>query len=128
MTRPDCRCRGRQQRRTLEPRHRALVLTAAYGGCRWGELAGLKQPDLDLLHLRLTPSRPSTSAAGERIIAPPETSAGRRVVNLPAGVVSALELHLDQFVKTNPRGSCSRPGPARRSPRTTSATDTGFSP
>lgn len=29
-------------------RYRALVLTAAYAGCRWGELAGLRQMNLDL--------------------------------------------------------------------------------
>ena len=32
----------------MEPRYRALVLTAAYAGCRWGELAGLRQRNVDL--------------------------------------------------------------------------------
>jgi integrase len=87
----------------IEPRYRALVLTAAYAGCRWGELAGLKQRNLDLLHLRLTVSEQAIElGSGERVVAPPKTSAGRRVVNLPAGVVAALELHLAEFVQTNP--------------------------
>jgi integrase len=34
---------------SIDPRYRVLVLTAAYTGLRFGELAGLKVDALDLL-------------------------------------------------------------------------------
>jgi len=36
----------------IDPRYRALVLVAAYGGLRWGELVGLRVKRVDLLHGR----------------------------------------------------------------------------
>ncbi len=36
--------------RAIEPRWRSLVLLAAYGGLRFGELIGLRRRDIDLLH------------------------------------------------------------------------------
>jgi integrase len=38
----------------VEPRYRALVLTAAYAGLRWGELAGLRRRRVNLLHATIT--------------------------------------------------------------------------
>jgi integrase len=38
----------------IDPRYRALVLVAAYGGLRWGELVGLRVKRVDLLHGRVT--------------------------------------------------------------------------
>jgi integrase len=32
----------------IDPRYRALVLVAAYGGLRWGELVGLRRQRVDL--------------------------------------------------------------------------------
>ena len=37
----------------IGPRYRALVLVAAYGGLRWGELVGLRVRRVDLLHGRV---------------------------------------------------------------------------
>ena len=37
----------------IGPRYRALVLVAAYGGLRWGELVGLRVKRVDLLHGRV---------------------------------------------------------------------------
>jgi len=38
----------------IDPRYRALVLVAAYGGLRWGELVGLRVKRVDQLHGRVT--------------------------------------------------------------------------
>ena len=38
----------------IAPRYRALVLVAAYGGLRWGELVGLRVKRVGLLHGRVT--------------------------------------------------------------------------
>ena len=87
----------------IDPRYRALVLTAAYAGCRWGELVGLRQKNLDLLHGTLTVAEQVVELAGghlERRV--PKTAAGRRVVHLPTGLVEELRSHLERFVVPHP--------------------------
>jgi integrase len=44
-----------------------LVLVAAYGGLRWGELAGLRVKRVDLLHGRVTVAEQVTEV-GHRFI------------------------------------------------------------
>jgi len=89
----------------IEPRYRALVVTAAYAGCRWGELAGLRQRNLDLLHRRLTVVEQVVELkGGELITREPKSLAGRRIVHLPAGLVAELEVHLTRFGVPNPDG------------------------
>jgi integrase len=78
-------------------RYRALVLTAAYTGCRWGELAGLKVHRLDLLRGRLEVVETLEEVAGHFTFGSPKTDASRRVVSLPRPVVSALRAHLAEF-------------------------------
>lgn len=88
---------------SIEARYRALVLTAAYAGCRWGELVGLKQRNLDLLHARLTVAEQVVELRGGQVLRrEPKTAAGRRIVHLPAGLVKELSAHLDRFVRTDP--------------------------
>ncbi|HUP86744.1 MAG TPA: site-specific integrase [Acidimicrobiales bacterium] len=89
----------------IDPRYRALVLTAAYAGCRWSELAGLKQKNLDLLHRRLSVTEQLIELkGGELLRSEPKSAAGRRVVHLPAGLVAELEVHLSQFARTDADG------------------------
>jgi integrase len=89
----------------IAPRYRALVLTAAYAGCRWGELTELRQRNLDVLHGWLTVVDQAVELGnGERIVRPPKTDAGRRVVHLPANLVEVLEWHLAQFLEPDPLG------------------------
>jgi integrase len=103
----------------ISPRYRALVLTAAYAGCRWGELTELRQRNLDLLRGRLTVVEQAVELrSGERLVRPPKTSAGRRVVHLPASVVEELERHLAHFVEPDPDGlvfTSETGGPLRQS-------------
>ena len=87
----------------IGPRYRALVLTAAYAGCRWGELAALRQENLDLLHRRLVVVEQVVELKdGTLLVREPKTAAGRRVVHLPAGLVEDLEHHLARFVRPAP--------------------------
>lgn len=89
----------------VAPRHRALVLTAAYAGCRWGELAALRQRNLDLLHKRLSIVEQVVELGdGSLLWCEPKTEAGKRVVNLPTGLVQELERHLSQFTVAGPDG------------------------
>ena len=89
----------------IAPRFRALVMTAAYAGCRWGELAGLRQRNLDLLHRRLSVVEQVIElSGGELLWCEPKSDAGRRVVNLPGGLVEELEAHVGRFVVPDPGG------------------------
>jgi len=82
----------------IEPRFRALVLVAAYGGLRYGELAGLRRKRADLLRGRVTVAESMSDVAGYPLtFAEPKTKRSRRTVPLPARVVTELARHMEQF-------------------------------
>jgi integrase len=85
-------------------RYRALILVAAYGGLRWGELVGLKVKRVDLLHGRVTVAEQVAEVNGQLIPGPPKTEAGRRTVTLPAVAAAALAEHLAEFAEPGPEG------------------------
>jgi integrase len=68
--------------------YRLLVLT----GLRRGEAVGLRWSDLDLTKGTLTVHRQVITVAGELIIGPPKSEAGRRTVALDEGTVELLRL------------------------------------
>jgi integrase len=68
-------------------RYRALVLVAAFGGLRWGELAGLRRKRVDLERGTVTVAEQLLEVNGTFSVGPPKSAAGRRTVTLPAVVV-----------------------------------------
>jgi integrase len=82
----------------IDPRYRALVLTAAFVGLRWGELIGLRRDDVDLEVRVLHVSRQVVEVDGELQEGPPKTAAGVRSVAVPAVLVGELRSHLEQYV------------------------------
>ena len=88
----------------VEPRHRALVLTAALTGCRWGELVGLTRRNLDLLHGTMTVAEVLVETGQGVSVGPPKTDASRRTVALPPPLVPVLEEHLATFAAPGPDG------------------------
>jgi integrase len=88
----------------IGPRYGALVLVAAYGGLRWGELVGLRVKRVDLLHGRVTVAEQVAEVNGQLIPGPPKTEAGRRTVTLPAVAAVALAEHLANFAEPGPEG------------------------
>jgi integrase len=88
----------------IDPRYRALILVAAYGGLRWGELVGLRVKRVDLLHGRVTVAEQVAEVNGQLIPGPPKTEAGRRTVTLPAVAAVALAEHLADFAEPGPEG------------------------
>lgn len=83
----------------VEPRYRALVLTAAFAGLRFGELAGLTRGCVNLSEGTIT----IVQALVERddsslLIGPPKTEAGRRAFAVPAALIPELEQHLVRYV------------------------------
>lgn len=103
----------------VEPRFRALVLTAALTGLRKGELLGLTRARVDLLHKTITVvEQVQQLADGTLIVGPPKTAAGQRTIAVPAILAMELEQHLATYA---PPGSTALVSPARweaRSART----------
>jgi integrase len=86
----------------VPPRYRALVLVAAFGGLRWGELAGLRRKRIDLEAGTVTVAEQLVEVNGAFSIGPPKSTAGRRTVTLPAAVVAALAEHLADYTAPSP--------------------------
>ena len=82
----------------IEPRYRALVLTATFTGLRLGELRALKRRRLDLLHRTVqVVEQLQELADGTLLTGPPKSDAGNRVVSIPPALVPELEAHLDAW-------------------------------
>ncbi|MGI8663244.1 MAG: site-specific integrase [Acidimicrobiales bacterium] len=82
----------------IEPRFRAAVLLAAFGGLRRGELLALRRRDVNVLHRTVSVElQRQQGAHGEDLVGPPKTAAGRRTFVLPSEVVKEIELHLVRF-------------------------------
>jgi integrase len=77
------------------PEHyRRLVLTAAYVGLRWGELAGLGVEHVDTLRRTIRVERQLVDVKGKLELAEPKTDAGRRTVSVPSSLVDMLAAHI----------------------------------
>jgi integrase len=92
---------------SIDPRYRAMVLTMAYCGLRFGEAAALRRTDLDLQRGRLTVARALAEVQGH--VTEGQTKTGRvRTVTMPRTVTEALEAHLGrnpgELVFTAPDG------------------------
>jgi integrase len=74
-------------------RYRALILVAAYGGLRWGELVNLRRRHVDLRRGTVQVVEQATELAGRFTVAPVKSEAGRRTVKLPASVLAVLREH-----------------------------------
>ncbi|MFN0027714.1 MAG: tyrosine-type recombinase/integrase [Acidimicrobiales bacterium] len=80
-----------------EPHRKSMILLAAWGGLRFGELAALRRRDVDLLRRQVTVSKSIVEIGAVAKRKAPKTRAGVRTVALPAPVVTALEEHLSRF-------------------------------
>lgn len=90
----------------IEPRYRLLVLLAAFGSLRWGELLGLRRSDFDLDTATVQVSRAVSEMGSKLSIKEPKTAAGVRRVSLPASLVPAIRQHFDTFAEAGPDGRC----------------------
>lgn len=92
-----------------------LVITAAWTGCRWGELVGLQRDHLLLdAHrnhgeLVIDPDIGALHESGHQLwLGPPKTPASARTITLPPLLVALLRTHLatlpGEFVFTSPPG------------------------
>ncbi len=82
----------------IDQRFKALVLLGAYGGLRFGELAGLRRGRVDLLRGRVNVTETLTDVNGRLAFGPPKTKRSRRTVPLPRRIVRELENHFECYV------------------------------
>ena len=87
---------------SIDPRFRARVLLAAYGGLRFGELAGLRRSRVDLLRGRVIVAERLIEVDGALTFGTPKTKHSRRRVPLPRQIVTELEHHLDEYTAPAP--------------------------
>jgi integrase len=108
---------------TIDQRYRALVLLAAFGSLRWGELAALRRCDIDLRARTIRVEHQLTESPGLGLtFGPPKSAAGRRTVPLPDLVLADLADHLAQLgrnddaalIFTSPEGTPLRHGNFQR--------------
>lgn len=88
-----------------------LVITTAWTGCRWGEIAGLQRDhvDLDRGVITIDPDIGALHESAHRQwLGPPKTPASARTIKLPPFLTAMLREHLadsdGSFVFTSPRG------------------------
>ena len=99
----------------VDPRFTALVLTAAYTGARFGELAALRVKHFDPLRRTLRIEETLTEVSGHVEFGPTKTRASRRKVTVPRFLVEEIVAHMkafpdpSQLMFTAPEG-----GPLRR--------------
>jgi len=93
------------------PDAKLLVITTAWTGCRWGEMAGLQPHNVDLIR-RVIIIDDKIGALHESAhtlwLGPPKTPSSARTIPLPPFLVELLREHLarhtGQFVFTSPLG------------------------
>jgi integrase len=83
----------------IDERYRAMLLVAAFGGLRLGELVGLRRCRVDADRGRIEIVETGVEAGGRVRFGPPKTRAGRRTVSLPKIARVALAEHLDTRVE-----------------------------
>jgi integrase len=100
----------------IDSRYRAMVLTAAYTGCRFGEIAALDIDHYDPNRRTIRIDRSLSEVRGHLRFSEPKTPAARRAISIPAWLPQVLTDHLtrhptgpDGLIFTAPEG-----GPIRR--------------
>lgn len=120
----------------MTPRYQGMVLMAAYGGLRLGEVGGLGIADFDLLRRTVTIRRNLVELdSGRLVLGPTKTKASRRTVTLPRLVTDHLAQHLavfgtgpDGVVFTSPEGGLVRYASWRRRYWQPAVTEAGLEP
>jgi integrase len=74
--------------------YRPLILTAAFVGLRWGELAGLRVDKVDVLRRTIRVDEQLVDVGGRLTFGPPKTKAGIRSVAIPASLADVLGAHV----------------------------------
>lgn len=81
------------------PEHlRALTLLSGMCGLRFGEAAALRRADINLAAGTVRVANNVRRVNGKKLIGPPKTPEGRRVVAMPTIVVEAMREHMERGI------------------------------
>jgi integrase len=84
----------------IESRYRVLILLAAFGSLRWGELAALRRHHIDLVSGTLRVEVAVVELIdGSFVTGPPKSEAGKRIVAMPPFLLPEIAAHLEQFTQ-----------------------------
>ncbi|WP_254126380.1 tyrosine-type recombinase/integrase [Amycolatopsis sp. CA-230715] len=84
----------------MPKRFRVLVLLAAFGSLRWGEVSALRRCDVAEDGSWVRVSRALVEVPGRGlVIGPPKSRAGVRTLIIPAAIRRDVVMHLETFVK-----------------------------
>lgn len=84
-------------------RYQALILVAALGSLRYGEVIALERQDIDLTALSIRVRQQYQEIRGKgMVLGPPKSRAGRRTIAMPGEVMNLLKAHLDRYVADEP--------------------------
>lgn len=82
---------------SIDSRYSAMVLTAAYTGLRFGELAALKVERLNKRKRILRVEETLAEVKGALSFKEPKSRASRRTVSVPTFLIATLERHFESF-------------------------------
>lgn len=115
----------------IDPKYRALVLAAAYGGFRIGELSAMRPTRMLPATKQLEVAETVVWVRGHPVFGPPKSAAGQRRVTLPGSVwdelVAHARSHATEFLFPSPEGGPLRSSNFRRRAWASATEATGFS-
>lgn len=82
----------------IHPRYRAMVLVAAFGGLRFGELCALTPGSVDEVKSSVRITQTLVDVKNRLSFGPPKTKTSVRTVTLPRSVMQELVRHMDNYV------------------------------
>jgi integrase len=89
----------------IEPRYRLLVLLAAFGQLRFGDLVALRRNSINVEAMELKVRRATAEMAdGTQVDDDPKSAAGKRPISLPLALRPDVEEHLRRFAEPGPTG------------------------
>jgi integrase len=111
---------------SIDRRYRLMVLLAAFGQLRFGELVALRRSDLTVppsagggsASLRVSRALAELNSGRQRLKGP-KSSAGQRTVALPAAILPEIREHLERYAEPGPDGRLFI-GPKQATPRRSS--------
>jgi integrase len=88
----------------MPARWSAFVLLGASTSLRWGELLALTRGDVDLDERTVRVRRSASEVDGQVVMGPPKSEAGKRPVAIPASILPALRVHLEEYAEAGAKG------------------------
>lgn len=82
----------------IRPRYKAMILCAAFGGFRFGELCALRRSSVDTTKNTVRVTQTLVDVNNTISFGPPKTRTSVRTVTLPRSVMAELMHHMDEYV------------------------------